>query len=134
MTALKALHAELAAAREHVAKLEKAIACFEPPAAPSVRPKRKYTRRAPKSKLCQRCGVDKPVSDWWRHHSSPDGLQYACKACLGEAQRLSLRRSIERRQQAALMLRPMLCPCCRGMHWLWIEVLRCAMRRANADR
>lgn len=32
-------------------------------------------------KLCPKCGETKPLSQFYRHRSSIDGLQYRCKTC-----------------------------------------------------
>ena len=34
-------------------------------------------------KVCCRCGKEKPLSDYYRKHTSRDGLTAACKSCLG---------------------------------------------------
>lgn len=37
------------------------------------------------SKVCPRCGANKPHAAFWRDRSRSDGLQSYCKPCLREA-------------------------------------------------
>ena len=41
----------------------------------------------PGMRLCSKCGIEKPVSEYHRHHSRADGLQAHCKACASEMSR-----------------------------------------------
>ena len=33
-------------------------------------------------KVCNKCGIEKPVSEFHRHKRNPDGLTYSCKSCV----------------------------------------------------
>lgn len=33
-------------------------------------------------KVCNKCGIEKPVSEFHRHKGNPDGLAYSCKSCV----------------------------------------------------
>ena len=57
-------------------------ATVTPPAAPAA-PTESTTKR------CHKCGIEKPVSDYWKNVSSKDGLQAQCKPCLSERNRKS---------------------------------------------
>ena len=37
------------------------------------------------TKACSKCGIDKPLSEYSIHRSSPDGLRYSCRECQHEA-------------------------------------------------
>jgi hypothetical protein len=43
-------------------------------------------------KTCSMCKLDKPAGEFHRRSASPDGLQYACKPCMAERDRLRPRR------------------------------------------
>lgn len=32
-------------------------------------------------KKCSKCGVEKPLTDFWKRKDTPDGLSYYCKPC-----------------------------------------------------
>lgn len=49
-------------------------------------------------KLCRRCGIIKPPNDFYRHGSSPDGLQKDCKTCQLDQRRASRRKAAEPRK------------------------------------
>jgi hypothetical protein len=44
---------------------------------------------APTSKVCHKCGIDKPLTDYWRNATQKDGLQIQCKTCLNARNRES---------------------------------------------
>jgi hypothetical protein len=35
-------------------------------------------------KICSKCKVEKPVSEYYKHNSNKDGLQGQCKSCMKE--------------------------------------------------
>lgn len=50
-------------------------------------------------KCCSRCGENKPLREYSKHHGTPDGLSYICKPCNSKSRRtpnihLSIRRSM----------------------------------------
>jgi NMD protein affecting ribosome stability and mRNA decay len=38
-----------------------------------------------KTKVCSRCGEEKPITEFYRRSASPDGLNAACKECVRQA-------------------------------------------------
>lgn len=40
------------------------------------------------SKVCSKCKIDKPLSDYYASRANRDGLQYICKSCQKEKNRL----------------------------------------------
>lgn len=53
------------------------------------------------SKICRRCGVKKPLSEFWRHRSSRDGYRSACAVCEREWHRDYNDKNRESRNAAA---------------------------------
>lgn len=41
----------------------------------------RYSSHVPDSKVCNKCGHAKPLTEFHRQPNSPDGRKYACKAC-----------------------------------------------------
>lgn len=50
------------------------------------------------TKVCTKCKVEKPLSDFWRHHITKDGYAYRCKSCIEreKKQRLARKKLHER--------------------------------------
>lgn len=45
------------------------------------------TKKSMETKVCKKCGRELPVTEFNKHTSSKDGLQYHCKKCISEYQR-----------------------------------------------
>lgn len=43
------------------------------------------------TKVCSKCGEEKPISEFGKRNKSPDGLQYQCKECRKEIHREYMR-------------------------------------------
>ena len=48
-------------------------------------------------KTCERCLIDKPLEDFYRNKSRPDGTAYWCKSCCKEYERLPHRKARHRK-------------------------------------
>lgn len=53
------------------------------------------------TKVCPKCGVEKPTGEYWRQANSRDGLQYRCKKCFYEWRREADRRYMESGKHAS---------------------------------
>ena len=47
------------------------------------------------SKVCTKCGLEKPVAEFGKHKDAPDGLRYSCKPCFNQRSKSWRRRNPE---------------------------------------
>lgn len=57
----------------------------------------------PETKVCRGCGKAKPLSDYWHHPSTPDGLQLRCIECIKTARGKQKRTPLSRGQVDLLL-------------------------------
>lgn len=70
--------------RAHESRQEQnAAAQFGPdPGAATGKKNKGAERETAETKTCSACGLEKPVSEFYRKKKNPDGLEYACKPCV----------------------------------------------------